>query len=94
MNGVLDGFNETYFYGSENNEKSYVGHYIQGKRNGHGKLTTKNGDYFEGDFTNDNIKGMGKVYKNEENYIKIGYHNNDKDQGYHWFRFYEPIEYE
>ena len=51
------------------------GDFVKGYRTGKGKFTWKNGDFFEGDFLNDNKK-KGKLYYKSSNIFISGYYSN------------------
>ena len=54
------------------NENIYEGQWHQGKRNGYGVLTKRNGDHFEGHWVNDQREGQGSYYYHSKNKLFVG----------------------
>lgn len=54
------------------NEDIYEGQWHEGKRNGYGVLTKRNGDHFEGHWVNDKREGQGSYYFSEKNKLFVG----------------------
>ena len=50
----------------------YNGHWEKGLMEGEGIITTKNGDYYEGEFKNNKKDGLGLFWWNERKYY-LGY---------------------
>ena len=62
------------------NNWRYVGHVINGLKEGKGTLYFNNGDRYEGDFKNDNAEGKGIYYWNDGDRYE-GDFRNDKKEG-------------
>jgi hypothetical protein len=60
-------------------DDTYVGHMINGLKNGKGKYTFKNGNIYDGEYKNDKMNGYG-IYEDME-FIYEGYFLNDKKHG-------------
>lgn len=60
------------------NENIYEGQWHEGKRNGYGVLTKRNGDHFEGHWVNDMREGQGSYYYHDKNKLFVGEWVNDQ----------------
>lgn len=54
------------------NEDIYEGQWHEGKRNGYGVLTKRNGDHFEGHWVNGLREGQGSYYFSDKNKLFVG----------------------
>jgi len=54
------------------NEDIYEGQWHEGKRNGYGVLTKRNGDHFEGHWVNGQREGQGSYYFSDKNKLFVG----------------------
>jgi hypothetical protein len=54
------------------NENIYEGQWHEGKRNGYGVLTKRNGDHFEGHWVNDLREGQGSYFYHDKNKLFVG----------------------
>ena len=59
LNGLPNGKGKIYY---KNSKLYYEGDFKNGIKEGNGKIFFENGDYYEGQFTNDQITGKGKYY--------------------------------
>ena len=59
LNGLPNGKGKIYY---KNNKLYYEGDLKNGIKEGNGKILFENGNYYEGQFTNDQITGKGKYY--------------------------------
>ena len=50
----------------------YDGEYIDGKREGKGKFICENGDYYVGEFKDNEFNGKGKLFDKKDNIIYDG----------------------
>ena len=53
-------------------ENIYEGQWHEGKRNGYGVLTKRNGDHFEGHWVNNMREGQGSYYYHDKNKLFVG----------------------
>lgn len=60
------------------NENIYEGQWHEGKRNGYGVLTKRNGDHFEGHWVNDMREGQGSYFYHDKNKLFVGEWVNDQ----------------
>ena len=60
------------------NENIYEGQWHEGKRNGYGVLTKRNGDHFEGHWVNDFREGQGSYFYHDKNKLFVGEWVNDQ----------------
>ena len=60
------------------NENIYEGQWHEGKRNGYGVLTKRNGDHFEGHWVNDQREGQGSYFYHDKNKLFVGEWVNDQ----------------
>ena len=54
------------------NENIYEGQWHEGKRNGYGVLTKRNGDHFEGHWVDDFREGQGSYFYHDKNKLFVG----------------------
>lgn len=54
------------------NENIYEGQWHEGKRNGYGVLTKRNGDHFEGHWVNGMREGQGSYFYHDKNKLFVG----------------------
>jgi len=54
------------------NENIYEGQWHEGKRNGYGVLTKRNGDHFEGHWVCDHREGQGSYFYHSKNKLFVG----------------------
>ena len=65
-----------------NDNTIYIGQWKNDKINGKGKLTNPIGDYYEGDFINDNAEGYGSyIHKEGSSYFGMWKNNRQEGQG-------------
>ena len=62
----------------DNGNIMYEGDFINGKKEGNGKLIDENGNYYIGQFKNDLRNGRGKMFLSNGIIIYIGIFINDK----------------
>ena len=66
---------------SNKNSIYYEGDFVNGKKEGKGKLFYDNGEYYIGDFLNDKRNGKGIIYHKDDSFKYIGDFENDKLKG-------------
>ncbi len=59
------------------NENIFEGQWHEGKKNGYGVLTKRNGDHFEGHWVNDMREGQGSYYYHSKSKLFVGEWVND-----------------
>ena len=79
-------YKNKYFYGKvklldENHELIYEGDYVNGKKEGNGKIVYQNGKYYIGEFKEGERNGNGTLFDNDNSIIYEGQFKNDEIHG-------------
>ena len=72
----MNGINRVYYKnGSECD--LYEGQYLNGLREGYGRIILKDGSYYEGEWKNNFQEGKGKIVYSNGNYYEGEFYKND-----------------
>jgi len=76
-NNLFEGTGEQVYDNYENHKITYVGQFKHGKREGKGKLSFDDGNYYEGNFTKDKFDGEGYFKFNDGREYKGNWKENE-----------------
>ena len=72
---------------------SYSGQFLNGQRNGKGKMTLQNGNVYEGQFVKGTMQGQGNItYNNGDRYVGVWANDQPNGQGKYFFKTRERYE--